>query len=162
MKVRLSWSKLNWQSGSAELSKLPFWEAPIESLDRTQWEALCDGCGKCCLNKVEDEDTGRIYPTNVACKLLDLETCRCADYRNRKAIVPECLRLTQRKIDDYVWLPATCAYVLRAAGEPLPDWHYLVSGSRETIHEAGMSVKGRAISELHAGPLENHIVDQPL
>lgn len=139
-----------------------FWEAPIESLDRAQWEALCDGCGKCCLNKVEDEDSGRIYPTNVACKLLDLETCRCADYRNRKALVPECLRLTPRKIDDYVWLPATCAYVLRAAGEPLPEWHYLVSGSRDTIHDAGMSVKGRAISELYAGPLENHIVQQPL
>ena len=140
----------------------PFWQAPIESLDRAQWEALCDGCGKCCLNKVEDEDTGRIYPTNVACKLLDLETCRCADYRHRKALVPECLRLTPSKIDDYVWLPATCAYVLRAAGDPLPEWHYLVSGSRESIHDAGMSVKGRAISELHAGPLENHIVDQPL
>jgi uncharacterized protein len=138
-----------------------FWEAPIESLDRAQWEALCDGCGKCCLNKVEDEDTGRIYPTNVACKLLDLTSCRCADYRNRKAIVPECLRLTPRKIDDYVWLPATCAYVLRAAGKPLPDWHYLMSGSRETIHDAGMSVRHRAISELHAGPLENHIVEQP-
>jgi hypothetical protein len=139
-----------------------FWDAPIESLDRAQWEALCDGCGKCCLNKVEDEDSGRIYPTNVACKLLDLETCRCADYRNRKALVPECLRLTPRKIDDYVWLPATCAYVLRAAGEPLPEWHYLVSGSRDTIHDAGMSVKGRAISELYAGSLENHIVQQPL
>lgn len=139
-----------------------FWEAPIESLDRAQWEALCDGCGKCCLNKVEDEDTGRIYPTNVACKLLDLASCRCADYRNRKAIVPECLRLTPRDIENFVWLPSTCAYVLRAAGEPLPEWHYLVSGSRETIHDAGMSVKGRAISELHAGPLENHIVEQPL
>jgi uncharacterized protein len=144
------------------MNETPFWEAPIESLDRAQWEALCDGCGKCCLNKVEDEDTGRIYPTNVACKLLDLQTCRCADYRNRKALVPECLRLTPRKIDDYVWLPASCAYVLRARGEPLPDWHYLVSGSRETIHDAGMSVKGRAISELYAGPLENHIVQQPL
>jgi uncharacterized cysteine cluster protein YcgN (CxxCxxCC family) len=144
------------------MAETPFWEAPIETLDRAQWEALCDGCGKCCLNKVEDEDTGRIYPTNVACKLLDLSTCRCADYRNRKAIVPECLRLTQRKIDDYVWLPSTCAYVLRAAGQPLPEWHYLVSGSTETIHEAGMSVKGRAISELHAGPLENHIIEQPL
>ncbi len=162
MKARPNWLKLNWQNGSAKLSKLPFWEAPIETLDRAQWEALCDGCGKCCLNKVEDEDTGRIYPTNVACKLLDLKTCRCADYRNRKAIVPECLRLTQRKIDDYVWLPATCAYVLRAAGDPLPDWHYLVTGSRESIHDAGMSVKGRAISEVHAGPLENHIIDQPL
>jgi uncharacterized protein len=144
------------------MNETPFWEAPIETLDRAQWEALCDGCGKCCLNKVEDEDTGRIYPTNVACKLLDLETCRCADYRNRKALVPECLRLTPRKIDDYVWLPATCAYVLRAKGAPLPDWHYLVSGSRETIHEAGMSVRHRAISELYAGPLENHIVEQPL
>jgi uncharacterized protein len=139
-----------------------FWEAPIQSLDRAQWEALCDGCGKCCLNKVEDEDTGRIYPTNVACKLLDLTSCRCADYRHRRAIVPECLRLTPRDIDNFVWLPSTCAYVLRAAGEPLPDWHYLVSGSRETIHDAGMSVRHRAISELHAGPLENHIVDQPL
>lgn len=146
----------------AVIEQPKFWEAPIESLDRAQWEALCDGCGKCCLNKVEDEDTGRIYPTNVACKLLDLDTCRCADYRNRKAIVPECLRLTPRDIDNFVWLPSTCAYVLRAAGEPLPEWHYLVSGSRETIHDAGMSVRHRAISELHAGPLENHIVEQPL
>lgn len=142
--------------------ELPFWEAPIETLDRAQWEALCDGCGKCCLHKVEDEDTGRIYPTNVACKLLDIETSRCADYRHRRALVPDCLRLARGRLDDYGWLPATCAYVLRAAGKSLPQWHYLVSGSRETIHEAGMSVKGRAISELHAGPLENHIVEQPL
>ena len=105
---------------------------------------------------------GRIYPTNVACKLLDLETCRCADYRNRKAIVPECLRLTPRKIDDYVWLPIDLRLCPARGRQPLPEWHYLVSGSRETIHDAGMSVKGRAISELHAGPLENHIVEQPL
>ena len=162
MKARLIWLRRNWQNGCADLNEAPFWEAPIESLDRAQWEALCDGCGKCCLNKVEDEDTGRIYPTNVACKLLDLQTCQCADYRGRRAIVPECLRLTADKIDGYVWLPSTCAYVLRAAGKPLPEWHYLVSGSRQTIHDAGMSVKGRAISELHAGPLENHIVEQPL
>jgi uncharacterized cysteine cluster protein YcgN (CxxCxxCC family) len=162
MKARLIWLRRNWQNGCADLNEAPFWEAPIESLDRAQWEALCDGCGKCCLNKVEDEDTGRIYPTNVACKLLDLQTCQCADYRGRRAIVPECLRLTADKIDHYVWLPSTCAYVLRAAGKPLPEWHYLVSGSRQTIHDAGMSVKGRAISELHAGPLENHIVEQPL
>ena len=162
MKARLIWLRRNWQNGCADLNEAPFWEAPIESLDRAQWEALCDGCGKCCLNKVEDEDTGRIYPTNVACKLLDLQTCQCADYRGRRAIVPECLRLTADKIDAYVWLPSTCAYVLRAAGKPLPEWHYLVSGSRQTIHDAGMSVKGRAISELHAGPLENHIVEQPL
>lgn len=162
MKAPPIWWSPNSPNGCGDLNDSAFWEAPIESLDRAQWEALCDGCGKCCLNKVEDEDTGRIYPTNVACKLLDLQTCQCADYRGRRAIVPECLRLTQNKIDDYVWLPSTCAYVLRAAGKPLPEWHYLISGSRQTVHEAGMSVKGRAISELHAGPLENHIIEQPL
>lgn len=139
-----------------------FWEQPLDTLDRAQWEALCDGCGKCCLNKVEDEDTGRIYPTNVACRLLDLETARCSDYRRRRAYVPECIRLTIGRIDDFTWLPASCAYVLRAAGEPLPDWHYLISGSRQTIVDAGMSVKGRVISEIDAGELENHIVEQPL
>ena len=162
MKVHPIWWWPNSPNGCGNLSERAFWEAPIETLDRAQWEALCDGCGKCCLNKVEDDDTGRIYPSNVACKLLDLQTCQCADYRGRRAIVPECLRLTPNKIDDYFWLPATCAYVLRAAGKPLPEWHYLVSGSRQTIHDAGMSVKGRAISELHAGPLENHIIEQPL
>lgn len=144
------------------LTETPFWEAPLESLDRAQWEALCDGCGKCCLHKVEDEDTGRIYPTNVACKLLDLETTQCSDYKNRRAFVPDCLRLARGKIDDYGWLPSTCAYILRAAGEPLPEWHYLVSGDRNSVHAAGMSVKGRALSEIYAGPLEDHIVEQPL
>jgi uncharacterized cysteine cluster protein YcgN (CxxCxxCC family) len=144
------------------LSEVPFWEQPIEALTRDQWEALCDGCGKCCLHKVEDEDTGRIYPTNVACKLLDLSSCRCADYRHRRMHVPDCIRLTRRSIDNYPWLPSTCAYVLRANGQPLPDWHYLVCGDQEAVHRAGISVKGRAISELHAGPLENHIVEQPL
>lgn len=139
-----------------------FWEAPLKSLDRAQWEALCDGCGKCCLHKVEDDETGRIYPTNVACKLLDVKTARCSDYKHRRVYVPDCLRLTQGKIDDYFWLPSTCAYVLRDAEQPLPEWHYLVSGSRETIHEAGQSVKGRALSEINAGPLENHIIEQPL
>ena len=138
---------------------MPFWEQPIEALTRDQWEALCDGCGKCCLHKVEDEDTGRIYPTNVACKLLDLSSCRCADYRHRRMHVPDCIRLTRRSIDNYPWLPSTCAYVLRANGQPLPDWHYLVCGDQEAVHRAGISVKGRAISELHAGPLENHIVE---
>ncbi|MGL5837411.1 MAG: YcgN family cysteine cluster protein [Sphingorhabdus sp.] len=140
----------------------PFWEQPIETLNRDQWEALCDGCGKCCLHKVEDEDTGRVYSTNVACKLLDLKSCRCADYRHRRIHVPDCIRLTQRSVDTYPWLPETCAYVLRANGEPLREWHYLVCGDREAVHHAGISVKGRAISELNAGPLENHIVDESL
>ncbi|MFZ1478662.1 MAG: YcgN family cysteine cluster protein, partial [Sphingorhabdus sp.] len=114
------------------------------------------------LHKVEDDDTGRIYPTNVACRLLDLKTARCSDYRKRRFYVPDCIRLARGRMADYPWLPSTCAYVLRDAGEPLPDWHYLVSGDRDSIHRAGQSVAGRAISEVHAGPLEQHILEQPL
>ena len=137
----------------------PFWEQPLASLDRGQWEALCDGCGKCCLHKVEDEDDGRVYPTNVACRLLDTRTAMCSDYRHRRALVPDCLRLTPQKLQSINWLPPSCAYVLRARNKPLPKWHYLVSGSRETIHETGHSVAGKVISETKAGPLEHHIVD---
>jgi uncharacterized cysteine cluster protein YcgN (CxxCxxCC family) len=162
MKAIQSWSPPNLRNGYADLTDTPFWERPIDQLTRNEWEALCDGCGKCCLHKVEDEDTGRIYPTNVACKLLDLNSCQCADYRHRRMHVPDCIRLTRWTIDDYPWLPSTCAYVLRAKDEKLPDWHYLVCGDRNAVHQAGISVKGWAISELHAGPLENHIVEQPL
>lgn len=136
----------------------PFWEKPIETLTREQWEALCDGCGQCCLHKVEDEDTGEVYSTNVACKLLDLKTARCSDYRHRRAFVPDCLRLTPRTAGELEWLPETCAYRLRARGEPLPYWHYLVCGDRDAVHEAGISVVGKVISETEAGPLEHHIV----
>ena len=139
-----------------------FWERPLETLDRAQWEALCDGCGKCCLHKVEDEDTGRIYPTNVACRLLDRDTALCSNYRHRRALVPDCLRLTPAKLRTIAWLPTTCAYKLREAGKPLPDWHYLVSGDREALHRAGMSVRGKTISEALAGDLENHIVEREL
>jgi uncharacterized cysteine cluster protein YcgN (CxxCxxCC family) len=135
-----------------------FWEKPLATLDRKQWEALCDGCGQCCLHKVEDADTGDIYPTNVACKLLDLTTARCSDYGNRRRFVPDCMRLTIRNTASLEWLPQTCAYRLRAAGEPLPEWHYLVSGDRDAVHRAGMSIIGRAVSEVIAGPLEQHIV----
>ena len=144
------------------MTDTPFWEKPLETRSRDEWEALCDGCGKCCLHKVEDDDTGRIYPTNVACRLLDLKTARCSDYRKRRFYVPDCIRLARGRMTDYPWLPSTCAYVLRDAGEPLPDWHYLVSGDRDSIHRAGQSVAGRAISEVHAGPLEQHILEQPL
>ena len=139
-----------------------FWEEPLETLDRAQWEALCDGCGKCCLHKVEDFETGRIYPTNVACRLLDTQTARCSNYRHRRAFVPDCLRLTPAKLDGINWLPESCAYVRRARGKPLPEWHYLVCGDREAIHRAGQSVRGRVISEALAGDLEDHIVEQPL
>jgi uncharacterized cysteine cluster protein YcgN (CxxCxxCC family) len=138
-----------------------FWELPIGSLSRAEWEALCDGCGQCCLHKAEDEDTGVIYPTNVACRLLDLQTGQCGDYANRKRRVPDCLKLTPRLALTIDWLPETCAYRLRADDLPLPEWHYLVCGDREAVHRAGISVRGRAISEDLAGPLEQHVILPP-
>lgn len=139
-----------------------FWEQPLDTLDRAQWEALCDGCGKCCLLKAEDEDDGQIYMTNIACKLLDVEQARCSDYRRRRYYVPDCVRLTRTKLDQFDWLPDSCAYKLRADNRPLPDWHYLISGSRETIHEAGKSIRGKVITEVEAGPIEQHILEHPL
>lgn len=140
----------------------PFWEKPLSALDRGEWEALCDGCGRCCVHKLEDEDSGDYYATNVACRLLDPDSGRCSDYRNRKRLVADCTVLRRGAIERYEWLPATCAYRLRAEGRPLPDWHYLVSGSRETVHLAGQSVRGWTVSEDDAGDLEWHIVDRPL
>ena len=96
-----------------------FWELPLGELTRPEWEALCDGCGRCCLHKLEDEDTGEVVDTNIACRLLDTKTAQCSDYRNRKAFVPDCLRLTLRIVEQVAWLPPTCAYRLRAAGEAL-------------------------------------------
>ena len=141
---------------------MPFWERPLETLDRAEWEALCDGCGKCCAHKLEDEDTGEVVATNVACRLLDLESARCKDYRRRRMYVSDCIRLTIRDIDSFAWLPPSCAYVLRAAGKPLPGWHHLISGDPEAVHKAGASVRGRLISEDHAGPLEDHQLPEPL
>jgi len=141
----------------------PFWEQPLETLDRGQWEALCDGCGKCCLHKLEDEDTGELYATNVACRLLDRRTGQCSDYRNRRKWVSECVRLTFRDVQRGIdWLPSTCAYRLRGEGRPLPDWHYLVSGDRAAVIRAGESVSGWTVSEDDAGDLENHVVDRAL
>jgi uncharacterized cysteine cluster protein YcgN (CxxCxxCC family) len=140
----------------------PFWEKPLQQLSRSEWEALCDGCGKCCLHKVEEEDTGHVYPTNVACKLLDRDSGRCTNYRGRRAFVPDCIRLTPDLVGRLEWLPTSCAYRLRAEGKPLPDWHYLVSGDREAVHRAGQSVRGWTVSEDEAGDLEFHLVDREL
>ena len=139
-----------------------FWELPLENLDREEWEALCDGCGKCCLHKLEDAETGELHPTNVACRLLDRRAARCRDYKNRKAHVPDCVRLTIGNLWGIDWLPSTCAYRLRAENQALPDWHYLISGDRDTVHRAGMSVRGWTISEDQAGELEHHLVDRDL
>jgi len=140
-----------------------FWEdTPLAKLDRAQWEALCDGCGKCCVHKLEDEETGELLPTNVSCRLLDRTTARCADYRHRHAFVSECVRLTPAKLAEIDWLPSSCAYRLRAQGLPLPAWHHLVCGDRDAIHRAGQSVVGRTISEDDAGDLEHHLIDHEL
>lgn len=140
-----------------------FWEdLPLEKLDRAQWEALCDGCGKCCIHKLEDEETGELHATNVACRLLDRRMGRCSDYKHRHAYVPECVRLTVRNVPDIEWLPSTCAYRLRGEGKPLPDWHYLVSGDPESVHAAGQSTRGWTVSEDDVIDFEHHLVDRKL
>ena len=136
-----------------------FWELPLEALGREEWEALCDGCGRCCLHKLEDEDTGEVIETNVACRLLDRATARCTDYKHRKAFVPDCLRLTPRLVREVPWLPETCAYRRRAEERPLPKWHPLLTGSREAMVAAGASVAGKVIGEDDAGPLDHHLVE---
>jgi hypothetical protein len=141
---------------------LPVWERPLQSLNRAEWESLCDGCGKCCLHKVEDEATGEVYPTNVACRLLDRETSRCSSYKTRRAFVPDCIRLSAANVERFAWLPTTCAYRLRAEGQPLPVWHPLLTGDPESVHAAGMSVRGWTISETDAGDLEHHLTDREL
>jgi uncharacterized cysteine cluster protein YcgN (CxxCxxCC family) len=140
----------------------PFWEKPLDQLSRGEWESLCDGCGKCCLHKVEDADTGDIYPTNVACKLLDRHSGLCSNYRGRHAYVPDCVRLTAGKLGRLPWLPATCAYRVRAEGKPLPAWHHLICGDREEVHRAGISVRGWTIGEADAGDLEYHLTAREL
>jgi uncharacterized cysteine cluster protein YcgN (CxxCxxCC family) len=139
-----------------------FWEKPLAQLDRGEWEALCDSCGRCCLHKLEDDETGELFPTNVACRLLDRRSGGCTDYSHRRKLVADCVVLDRKKVGGLDWLPVTCAYRLREAGEPLPDWHYLISGSRETVHEAGQSTRGWTVSETDAGELEYHMVDRGL
>ena len=137
-----------------------FWEkVALEDMSSKQWEALCDGCGKCCLHKLEDEETGEVYACNVACKLLDTETCRCQDYAHRRQRVPGCTVLTPDKIEEFHWLPVSCAYRLLAEGNPLPQWHPLISHDSQSVHNAGISIGGRAINEDEADDLHLHITD---
>lgn len=123
---------------------LPFWKTKsLEEMSAAEWESLCDGCGKCCLSKLEDEDTGDIHWTSVVCRLFDADKCRCKDYVNRNARVSDCVRLTPANVRTIAWLPKTCAYRLVARGEALPAWHPLVTGDSESVHRAGISVRGR-------------------
>jgi len=135
-----------------------FWKGKsLPDFSEREWEALCDGCGQCCQYKLEDEDTGDLYLTNVVCRFLDLETCRCSVYPERHDAVPTCVQLTPQNILSLEWIPPTCAYKLIAEGKPLSDWHPLVSADQESIHNAGISVRGRVISE--SGVDMDHLED---
>lgn len=137
----------------------------MAKMSKPEWEALCDGCGKCCLNKLEDEDTGEVALTRVACKLLDADTCLCSQYPIRHHFVPECIILTPKTIlDNLYWLPQTCAYRLVHEGSPLYDWHPLISGDPQTVHTAGVSMKHRTVSEMEVADedWEDHIIEEPL
>jgi uncharacterized protein len=144
----------------------PFWQRKsLEQMTDSEWESLCDGCGRCCLNKLEEEDTDRTFYTDVGCRLLNGKTCRCRDYAHRLDKVDDCVRLTPKNLKSITWLPPTCAYVLVAAGKDLYWWHPLVSGDRETVHEAGISVRGRvraSETQIPDDMLEDYIVSWPM
>jgi uncharacterized cysteine cluster protein YcgN (CxxCxxCC family) len=138
----------------------PFWQRKkLADMTVAEWESLCDGCGRCCLKKLQDEATGEIAYTDVACKLLDRDRCRCRRYKNRHALVPDCIAL-RRDPRAFDWLPTTCAYRKVAAGEPLEWWHPLVSGDPDTVHHAGISVRGRTLAEADVAvdQLESRVV----
>lgn len=142
--------------------EVPFWEQKaLDEMTSKEWESLCDGCGRCCLNKLEDERTGDILFTNVACRLLNPESCRCESYADRQRFVPDCRRLTPQNVGKIPWLPSTCAYRLLAEGKDLEWWHPLISGDLDTVFEAGISVKGRIVSERDTDDLEDYVVDWP-
>src|SRR6202034_4148548 len=145
---------------------VPFWKRKsLEEMTDFEWESLCDGCGRCCLNKLEEEDTGRTFYTNVGCRLLDGTTCRCRDYAHRLDKVEDCVQLTPESLKTINWLPPSCAYVLLGRGKELYWWHPLVSGDPQTVHAAGVSVRGRVGATEATGPdaeLEDYIVSWPL
>ena len=138
-----------------------FWKnKALSELNTEEWEALCDGCGRCCLVKLEDFDSNEVYFTNIACELLDTDESRCQNYKERFSAVDGCIRLSADNIEDIHWLPTSCAYRLRHEGEPLPDWHPLVSGDPNSVQAAGISVAGRVTSEAYVHPdsFEEHVV----
>ncbi|MCD7111034.1 YcgN family cysteine cluster protein [Rhizobium sp. DKSPLA3] len=146
------------------MGDLPFWKTKtLETMNGAEWESLCDGCGLCCLNKLEDWDTGEIAWTSIRCTLLDGDTCRCRDYPNRQATVPDCIQLTPQQVRELPWLPPTCGYRLVRDGRDLYWWHPLVSGDPETVHAAGISARGRTVSEddVDIDDFEYYLADWP-
>ncbi len=137
-----------------------FWETKkLSQMSTEEWESICDGCGKCCLNKLEDEDTGEIFFTSVVCNLIDLDSCRCTRYLERTTLVPECLDLKQHDFAEYNWLPSTCAYRLLIDGKTLPSWHPLISKKPGSVSEAGVSISSYAMKESEVDDLEDHIIE---
>lgn len=136
--------------------ELPFWKTKtLEQMSRDEWEALCDGCARCCMVKLEDEDTSDIHLTRLSCSMLEVKTCRCSNYQNRFSLMPDCIDITLEKVREIKWLPSTCGYRLVNEGRDLAWWHPLVSGSAETVHQAGISVKGFAMNEKRV-KMENY------
>ena len=143
-----------------------FWKTvPLAKMTRAEWEALCDGCGKCCMNKLEDEDTGEVVLTNVACRLFDDATCQCSQYAIRHQFVPECIVLKPQTMDkNLYWMPETCAYKLLWQGKPLYAWHPLLSGTPDSVHAANVSMQGRTVPEfeIDEDDWEDHIIEEPV
>jgi len=153
-----SWPTSNFMSKGKD----NFWEfKSFKEMTADEWESLCDGCGRCCLFKLEEDETSRVFYTGVACRHLDLETCLCVCYENRRRVLPECIVLTPDRVDEFQWLPATCAYRRICEGKGLAAWHPLVSGNRETVHQSNVSVRDKAISEKYVDTehLEAYVLD---
>ncbi len=142
-------------------AQIPFWQRKrLDEMTQLEWESLCDGCGQCCMNKLQDEDTGEVYHTDLVCRYMNVQTGQCTVYSRRLEKVPECTVLTPETVARYSWLPYTCAYRTLAEGRPLADWHPLRSGDPESVHRAGVSVRGRVISEssVPEDDWEEHII----
>ena len=141
------------------MSDQPFWKRKkLSEMNHEEWESLCDGCARCCLFKLEDEDTGELFYTEVACKLLDHKTCQCTDYKNRSTLVPDCITMSPDNPEVFSWFPSTCAYRLLSEGKDLHSWHPLVSGDPDSVAKAGISIGGWAIPEEEVDDVEDHII----
>ena len=153
-----------WDRGENSGLSAEFWKKKsLAEMSVDEWEALCDGCGKCCLNKIEDEDSGEVFLTRVACRLFDNDTCRCSQYSNRHQFVPECISLTPDSIPTHAyWLPKTCAYLLLWQEKPLFDWHPLISGTPQSVHQAGISIQGQTVPEfeIDEDDWEYHLIEE--